>query len=377
MIKTISFTEKGHEDRVAELNHLLQAGYEIILSSTDIYDAIAWYEFVLYKADDTQPVATNARWDAITSIEGAETYSKSQGKLFRFWRCQLASGQKVNIFDHPDDARNTFKIVAAVGWEDTFSDINLFGIALEEFYTPIPCWVSSDGEWLSLVSIMSHEIYQEHFDLALDNIPEWAKEAELEPYPLPNKSKEFSEFINILHGGDYLILDTETTDLDGEICEISIIDSNGKVLLDTLVKPVGAITPGAARIHGIINEMVANAPSWKETREGVKEIIKGKNLIIYNVAFDFPMMVNTDKRHDVFEHDTWIEIPKSVHCAMKAYAEHHGNWNNYHGSYTWVKLSEAAVREGIKVENAHRALGDCQMTLAVCKALLKHYQVGE
>jgi DNA polymerase III epsilon subunit-like protein len=37
---------------------------------------------------------------------------------------------------------------------------------------------------------------------------------------------------------DVVILDTETTGLyDAEICEISVIDREGNVLLDTLVKP--------------------------------------------------------------------------------------------------------------------------------------------
>ena len=48
------------------------------------------------------------------------------------------------------------------------------------------------------------------------------------------------------------ILDTETTGLydDAEIVEISIIDENGGVLLDTLVKPLKPIPAEATAIHG-------------------------------------------------------------------------------------------------------------------------------
>ena len=65
------------------------------------------------------------------------------------------------------------------------------------------------------------------------------------------------------------ILDTETTGLydDAEIVEISIIDENGGVLLDTLVKPLKPIPAEATAIHGITNEMVATAPTWVAIHE--------------------------------------------------------------------------------------------------------------
>lgn len=59
----------------------------------------------------------------------------------------------------------------------------------------------------------------------------------------------------------------------------------------------------------------------------------------------------------------------AVHCAMQAYAELHGEWNAEKGRYRWQKLSTAAQQQGVKVENAHRALGDCLMTLGLVRAM--------
>ena len=59
----------------------------------------------------------------------------------------------------------------------------------------------------------------------------------------------------------------------------------------------------------------------------------------------------------------------AVHCAMQAYAELHGEWSEEKGRYRWQKLSTAAQQQGVKVENAHRALGDCLMTLGVVRAM--------
>ena len=61
-----------------------------------------------------------------------------------------------------------------------------------------------------------------------------------------------------------LILDAETTGLgeDAEIVEITIIDTTGKPLINTLVKPSTPIPAEATAIHGITNEMVRHAPTW-------------------------------------------------------------------------------------------------------------------
>jgi DNA polymerase-3 subunit epsilon len=59
-----------------------------------------------------------------------------------------------------------------------------------------------------------------------------------------------------------IIIDTETTGLESndEVIEISLLDCQGNVLLDTLVKPLGRISREAARIHGIQNSDLGNAP---------------------------------------------------------------------------------------------------------------------
>jgi len=55
---------------------------------------------------------------------------------------------------------------------------------------------------------------------------------------------------------------------------------------------------------------------------------------------------------------------------MEAYAEFHGSWNAWHGSYRWQSLWQAAVDLGISNDHAHTALADCQTTLEVCRRML-------
>jgi len=52
---------------------------------------------------------------------------------------------------------------------------------------------------------------------------------------------------------------------------------------------------------------------------------------------------------------------------METYARYIKNYSDYHRSFTWVKLSEAAEFEGVEINSAHRALSDC----VLCARLIK------
>ena len=170
-----------------------------------------------------------------------------------------------------------------------------------------------------------------------------------------------------------LILDTETTglDADAEVVELAVIDCAGTVLLDTLVRPSGPVPAEAAAIHGITDAMLADAPTWSEIHDRFCDLVEGRQVVIYSREFDARVISQTARRYG-------LQAPKcfglarddsAVHCAMQAYAELHGEWSEEKGRYRWQKLSTAAQQQGVKVENAHRALGDCLMTLGVVRAM--------
>ena len=89
-----------------------------------------------------------------------------------------------------------------------------------------------------------------------------------------------------------LFLDTETTGLDNfsEIVEICIVEHDGEILYETLVKPTRQIPFDAVRIHGISDPMVQNAPYWIQVWKDVKPILNGRHVGIYNADFDLRMI---------------------------------------------------------------------------------------
>ena len=170
-----------------------------------------------------------------------------------------------------------------------------------------------------------------------------------------------------------LILDTETTGLgdDAEVVELAVIDCAGAVLLDTLVRPSGPVPAEAAAIHGITDAMLAEAPTWSELHARFCDLVEGRQVVIYSREFDVRVINQTARRYGLQAPQGFDLVldPGSIHCAMQAYAEFRGEWSAEKGQYRWQKLSAAAAQQGVTVTNAHRALGDCLMTLGVVRAM--------
>jgi DNA polymerase-3 subunit epsilon len=162
-------------------------------------------------------------------------------------------------------------------------------------------------------------------------------------------------------------LDTETTGTGAKdnILEIAIIDHDGQVLLDTLVKPVGTIHPEAQAVHGIDQASVLDAPRWNEVWPEVEVILSNRWVGIYNADFDLRLFQQSHSLNWL----TWNPpLGMQTFCVMKLYAQFYGQWDSRRGSYRWHSLDAAGKQCRIPLPNSHRAGEDVLLT----RAILEH-----
>jgi DNA polymerase III epsilon subunit-like protein len=177
-------------------------------------------------------------------------------------------------------------------------------------------------------------------------------------------------------GKQPLYLDTETTGLDSsaEIIEISILDYNGAVLLDSLIKPLNPIPADATKIHHITNEMVQSAPTWPVLWPTIRSLLVGSLIGIYNADFDMKMLQQTHHKYQLPWRDSFQNF-----CIMKLFSQFIGQWDPNRRSYRYFRLEQAGQTCKINIPNSHRAIDDTKLARAVhlCMANYKIPSVQE
>lgn len=161
-------------------------------------------------------------------------------------------------------------------------------------------------------------------------------------------------------------IDTETTGLEksDEIVEISIIDYDGSLLLNSLIKPVSSIPAAATRVHGISNMEVAQAPAWPILWPRVRGVLFGRLIAAYNAPFDLRLMQQTHNRYrlpwrDSFE---WLDV-------MALFSRYRGEWDPFRKSMRYFSLEDAGNFYAIELKNTHRSTADALLTRAVLHAI--------
>src|SRR5512135_3087104 len=88
-------------------------------------------------------------------------------------------------------------------------------------------------------------------------------------------------------------LDVETTGLSARfgdrICEIAVIRCSGEDILESfaaLVNPGRPISPGAARVNGLSDSDLADAPRFAQVAGRVMALIQGAVIVGHNLPFD-------------------------------------------------------------------------------------------
>ncbi len=167
---------------------------------------------------------------------------------------------------------------------------------------------------------------------------------------------------------DYVIYDLETTGTSSSydmVVEISAVKVHGGKVIDeftTLVNPEMPIPYYASEVNGITDDMVEDAPVFKEAFADFLDFAGDNILVDHNIhTFDMKFLYR-------FADEYWGKIIGNDYVDTLQIARAYLPQLDHH------RLTDLAEYYGISPEGAHRALNDCRMNQLVFEQLGKEME---
>ena len=164
--------------------------------------------------------------------------------------------------------------------------------------------------------------------------------------------------------------DVETTGLSAfygdRICEVGLVRAQGDEILatyQTLVNPGRSISPGAARVNGLTDEQVSQAPPFSEIASDLLALLDGAVLVCHNAPFDLSFLEAELSRLGL----PWqpVGVIDTLEIARRFFR------------FASNSLSAVSSRLAIETPHAHRALGDALTTFQVFRHFYRQLAGGE
>ena len=169
-----------------------------------------------------------------------------------------------------------------------------------------------------------------------------------------------------------VVVDVETTGLDPErdrVVSVSMLRARFSALqrnpdhlegdtLDALFNPQRDIPPAATRVHGIMNEDVADRDTFARSAQKLRDFIGNRPIIAHNAAFDKAFLNAEFKRAGV--KTLWRN---KSHCTMLRYQELQG------GQRQGSSLDAVAQQLGVpgRSSGLHQADEDVRITCEIAR----------
>lgn len=165
----------------------------------------------------------------------------------------------------------------------------------------------------------------------------------------------------------YVFLDLETTGatpLRDRITEIALIRFENGVEVSrwqTLINPETSIPFFIQQLTGITNEMVANAPTFKQVASELIHYLQDTVLCAHNVRFDHGFLKSEFKRIGVTLRQ---KVLCTVKLSRKLYPQHRSH-----------ALDAIISRHQLVCQARHRAMGDVEMMVGFLKAATQEFGI--
>lgn len=160
----------------------------------------------------------------------------------------------------------------------------------------------------------------------------------------------------------FAVVDIEATGgspRQGRIIEIAIVVHNGNRVIEeysSLVNPQEKIDPFVTALTGISDEMVEDAPCFKELSQTINQLTENRIIVAHNSRFDYGFLRQEFKRLGKrFQRKNLCTVTMSKKLLPG------------HSSYSLGNLCKDL---NIPIKNRHRALGDASATTILLEKLL-------
>lgn len=165
-----------------------------------------------------------------------------------------------------------------------------------------------------------------------------------------------------------VFFDTETTGIGNhdQVIELTVMDYDGVLLFDELVRPTCPISEGAAATHHITETMLVDKGTLKEVWSHVQRCFLGRFAVGYNVDFDLRMLHQTAAEQGV-ERNALNTL--GIFDMMQVFALFASEEKQY-GHPKWFRLGRACESMGLLPDgNLHRSRADTDLTRRLTYAL--------
>lgn len=163
----------------------------------------------------------------------------------------------------------------------------------------------------------------------------------------------------------FAVLDVETTGLAPEyghrVCEIAVLrgrEQEEEKRFQSLIHPERSIPPKTRKIHGITDEMVRDAPVFRDVLGDVEELLEGAVMVAHNAKFDLGFLSSELHRSEQNLHLDDVPVVDTCLIARKQF------------DFGSNSLDSLAQKIGLPSQ-PHRAMGDVVYTWNVLQWLIQ------
>lgn len=155
------------------------------------------------------------------------------------------------------------------------------------------------------------------------------------------------------------------------IIELAAVDVNGRLLLDTLVKPPCKIPDSIVHLYGISDDMVFDALDWPSICNNLQKLLRNRVLVSFDAQFMRSAMDAVSSRYG-------HSLSMYPYCAMELFSRYISKPEQMLSNGAWprVNLNQCATKFEVPVSRTQRAKETCNLVLQALNNMSNRFRAS-